>query len=748
MQTPSDQSHERPTAIAPPESSVESLPSTVEGTPESSGTPRSGERPVGSPFGRYVLLQELAHGGMGVVYAAHDPAVGRTVALKMLRSGALANAREIERFRREAEAAAKLEHPHIVAIHEVGEIDGQHYYTMTHVAGGSLAKNICDFRLPIFDLKRKPHHSDSKSWSRSEIANRKSKIANLMAKVARAVHYAHEHGVLHRDLKPGNILIGDNDEPRVSDFGLAKLLDADVHLTRPGMALGTPAYMAPEQANARDSQVSARSDVWALGVILYELLAGRKPFPAESRDEILTQILTTEPLRPRSLQSAVDTPLETIVLKCLEKDPARRYATALELAEDLERWLRGEAILAKPLSPLGRAARWVRRHPWETTAAGLALLFAAALLLIPRESPKVEFPGPPPPELRRVSITTDPPGADIAFIPLNPEDGEPDLTRAVTPPFGTKTPVQLDVQPGQYLVEAMTADGRFHQVFRTVPKVGQGIPRFVAWSELPDGTVQLRSITLPSTGVATGMARFPERAEFLMGSPTIYTTPVHARIVRAFYLDPTEVTIADYRRSAPRNVPQQPEGRSEDSPLTNVTFEAAVDFAEWAGKRLMTELEFEFAATNFGTTKYPWGDDPSPLQEEWKVGPVRTAAHDVLKTDPPVHNLYSNAAEWTSSWMVHYPALRHLPYTWDLDQVRVVRGGLFHTFSGQPVPVIAPGKPQHTPVIIGPRHRQWVARDKGYPGLSFRCARSVRPLVLATDVARRIEQEVVGSSNP
>jgi tRNA A-37 threonylcarbamoyl transferase component Bud32 len=297
----------------------------------------------------YEVLEAIGQGGMGVVYRARDIALGRTVALKMLRAGTLANLQEIQRFYREAQAAAQLNHPHLVPVYEVRQHGDLHYFTMAFVGGGTLGNHMDRFRDP-------------------------AAAAELVKKVARAVHYAHEHHILHRDLKPSNILLDEAGEPKVSDFGLAKMLDSGLALTQPGDMVGTPLYMAPEQATGRSDQASPASDVWALGVMLYELLTGQRPFSGKSREELLRDIQSTDPPRPRSVQSKLATDLETICLKCLEKNPAHRYASAEALADDLARWQAGEPILAKP-APLPR--RWwrkVRRHPVVTTVVAVLVV--------------------------------------------------------------------------------------------------------------------------------------------------------------------------------------------------------------------------------------------------------------------------------------------------------------------------------------------------------------------------------------
>ena len=296
-------------------------------------------------FGDYELLEEIARGGMGVVYKARQASLNRIVALKMILKGMLATPIDVARFRAEAESAAALDHPHIVPIHEVGEHEGQQYFAMRYVEGTTLA--------------RAPRQS-----ARSEVGR--------LLDVARAVHFAHQRGILHRDLKPSNVLIDPAGAAFVTDFGLAKRTGADSSLTETGQPLGTPRYMAPEQAAGR-KDLTVGVDVYSLGVILYERLTGRPPFLGDNVMEVLRQVREIDPPRPSSILPEVNRDLETICLKCLEKDPGRRYASAEFMAEDLDHWLKGEPITARPVGRLERAWLWSRRNPALATAGGLAM---------------------------------------------------------------------------------------------------------------------------------------------------------------------------------------------------------------------------------------------------------------------------------------------------------------------------------------------------------------------------------------
>jgi serine/threonine protein kinase/WD40 repeat protein len=349
-------------------------------------------------FGDYEILEEIARGGMGVVYRARQLSLNRLVALKMIQSHHLLSDEARLRFRLEIEAVAQLHHPHIVSLYESGEHDSAHYFTMRLVEGVTLAEALArsaDFQSAVSPSCTRQNAgtfvrdvtSEASAGCKPAIQQIENlrynlrRLVTLLVKVCRAVHYAHQRGILHRDLKPSNILVDEQGEPHVADFGLAKSLDHDSGFTFTSSVLGSPNYMAPEQAAGRTRQLTTAVDVYGLGAILYYLLAGRPPFQAKTPIETLRQVMDHDPAPPRSFNPRADADLETIALKCLRKEPGARYGTAEELALDLERWLAGEPILARPLSPLAAAWRWSRRHP-AAAALGAALALALAAIVV------------------------------------------------------------------------------------------------------------------------------------------------------------------------------------------------------------------------------------------------------------------------------------------------------------------------------------------------------------------------------
>ena len=338
--------------------SLDSTPETLLGTDAADGDPDMPGDPGPKRFiaPGFTVLGELGRGGMGAVYKAWQVRLKRVVAVKVIRADAYADSGAAARFQAEAEAAARLQHPNIVPVFEVGEHEGMGYLVLEYEAGGGLDRRLAG-------LLQDPNDS-----------------ACMIETLARAIHYAHQNGIVHRDLKPANVLLTEDGIPKISDFGLAKLLERDDRLTQVGDILGTPSYMAPEQIRGSSDGITPATDVYALGAILYEMLTGRPPFKGTTPLSTMEQVSSIEPLSPAKLQRHTPRDLDIICLKCLQKEPRRRYATALELADDLRRFLDRQPILARQTPTWERAWKWARRRPSAATAL-LSILLAIMLLL-------------------------------------------------------------------------------------------------------------------------------------------------------------------------------------------------------------------------------------------------------------------------------------------------------------------------------------------------------------------------------
>src|SRR5882724_4273794 len=360
-------------------------PGPGEGVPLSRDKKKSDRAKTLANFGDYELLDEIGRGGQGAVYRARQRSLNRTVALKVIGLGHWATEAHLKRFRREAESAASLEHPCIVPIYEVGERDGSCYFSMKLVDGGQLDDVV---RREPMTIRR---------------------AVELIAKVARIVHYAHEHRILHRDIKPGNILLDAKGEPHLTDFGLARLVETESTVTRTMEVLGTPSYMAPEQAVGNNASVTSATDIYGLGAVLYQLLTDHPPFAGGTTYETVRLVLDTETRQPRLMNPKVDRDLSTICLKCLEKDPQRRYTSALVLAEDIERWLKHEPIRARRTGIFTRGRKWVRRNPTSALLVASLVALAAAIGALALAVPFY---------WHRDLTTSSPPEKSIAVLPF------------------------------------------------------------------------------------------------------------------------------------------------------------------------------------------------------------------------------------------------------------------------------------------------------------------------------------------
>lgn len=669
---------------------------------------------VSDRLGPYELLEKLGMGQFGTVWRARDTRLNRIVALKVPRREEFDDSTRAM-FLREARHQAMLEHPNIVHVHEVWEGDGPVYIDSEFINGETLKDRLAGERFSY------------------------RKTAELMETIAKAVHYAHEQGKLvHRDLKPSNILLDADGDPHVADFGLAKQIGGDFTMTMSGVIRGTPAYMSPEQA--RGDQVDFRSDVFSLGVILYEILTGAKPFAASSDYHLLQQIQSRDPRGPCAIDGKIPRDLETICLKALSKSADHRYATAGQMADDLRRFLDGAAILARPEGFLEKGIRWVRRNRSLAGVGLLAILSTATAMVFARPG-RDKLPAIPPGatldivQPMNVEIDTEPTGALVVFVPRDPFTGEPLVDKAVRP--SGKTPVNVDLPPGEYFVVAKLDDGRFHEVQRYIPREAMEFTdlfRHRSWSKKSNDkatvansrdTVTLAKIVIPAADVVQGMAEFEGSPDFTVGiEGEMAFIPGHKRQIDAFYLDTHEVTIGEFllknKGQFPRNLKPAGDPWPKDFPLTHLLLDSAIEYAESIGKRLPTEFEYEFAATNGGTTRFPWGNDSREISHT--ISPVMEPDFDQTNSKPPVYGLFSNGAEFTGSWHVLYPKFA------EAQKSLMPSPGILVTIRGGPIGgdmAIPPG------LVVdeqGARMRLAVARTSCiHDRIGFRCAKSKSP---------------------
>jgi formylglycine-generating enzyme required for sulfatase activity/tRNA A-37 threonylcarbamoyl transferase component Bud32 len=620
----------------------------------------------------YEILGELGRGGMGVVYKARQISLNRIVALKMLLAGSHAGSQGMQRFLAEAQAVAALEHPNIIAIHEVNPEAHPPFCALEFIDGGNLHEKVAKSTMPPLEAAR------------------------MTELLSRAMHYAHGKGIIHRDLKPANVLLTRDGQPKITDFGLAKRVEGDSGLTQSGAVMGTPSYMAPEQAEGHVHQVGPLSDVYALGATLYELSTGRPPFKAATPIDTLLQVITEEPVPPCKLQPGLPRDLETICLKCLAKKPERRYASAEALAEDLQRFQRGEPILARPLSRRERFGRWVKKHRTALIATSASVLLAGLLLALclwylawQQEQRVQEMLGKARQAVEKASAATLEEEADhyfeealLAFnaarslvpehkaareglidlylrrcrraidrktfdvargilLPLKELDQEgrhkEDIARWERLALGTSTYRLETVPPGAKLTlrrmveESPGKSVVIHQ--GTTPVAAVDLAPGVYWLDLkhpkfmdircPLGvgrnetkTVQIALVTREQ--IPDGMVYVPA-GDFLAGDTQRGTA--RTVFLPGYFIDRTEVTGAEYEKFLQATgwpPPERWRGSRTCPPawkqqaVYNVTFFDALAYAHWAGKRLPTEWEWEKAARGVDGRLYPWGNQFEP----------------------------------------------------------------------------------------------------------------------------------------
>lgn len=657
-------------------------------------------------FSHYELVESIGEGQFGTVWRAKDQRLNRIVALKLPH---LADFDERRRtlFLREARATAVLKHPNIVQVHGIDQDGDQPGIVSQFIEGQTL-----------FQLLQEQRPSFAES-------------ARILSIVADAVHHAHEAGVIHRDLKPSNILIDLENQPHVSDFGLAKWSGDQSLLTNPGVVLGTPAYMSPEQARGDSHLVDRRSDVYSLGVLLYELLTGKPPFEGNST-LLLHQIQSQDPRAPRSHDRSIPLDLETICLKCLAKSPAERYSTAQELTEDLQRFLASEPIIARSISATERCVRWTRRNPTLATLVVVTILstftaigLGASLLGAAASTPVDAALAGASPVLAisvplEVTLETEPAGATVVFYPLDAATGEPVISRAIRP--SEKSPVSLTLPAGDYLIVTALPDGRFHEVYRHVPRDANMTPRFYPhclWTRTSSSSVSLYPVTIPPLHDESEMSLLADG----QASQRSKTTPT----INAFLIDKREFTVGEALPIFSNHLPPSLRGRKEllsslDLPITGLFFDEAMACAELSGKRLPTATEYEFAATNGWTTLFPWGDTEPP-SEAWQLS-KGYKPFDETRTSPPVYGLFSNAAEFVYSGelrpfgnalMEPGTDANVLVFPYEM-QCAIVRGG-----------PISKETSIEDLISQGARWKIGTTRTILSPSIGFRCAKSKSP---------------------
>jgi len=714
--------HERTAALPiSPQSGIAAKTKALAATVSSPPLPSALESPLPQIPG-FEVLAVLGRGGMGIVYLARQLKLGRKVALKVLPPGVAGDPERLRRFRNEAEIAAKLADCRIVPVLDIIEADGAPILVMQFIEGCDLGRIIADRQ----DARAGKSAEGRHPWASLSDRDYLERMLPVLDMVLESIVALHQGQVVHRDIKPSNILIDQRNNAWLGDFGLARLGQGS-GMTCPGVGVGTHGFMSPEQWDGKED-VGPLSDVFSVGVTLYQALTLELPY---GRDRVSDR--RTPPVAPSKRQGRLSTDVDTVLLKTLEPDQRHRYASAKELQQDWQRVRHGLLPLAQRPGPIRRTGRQLARHPGMVAAIILIGFLGVLVIAMGLSQPGANKVAP-----RTVSLATERPGARIAFVPLN-ERGELQPNRVVQPPG--RTPIVADLPPGEYLVIAKLSDKEFHEVYRTVPAPGQPMPSSAPhgkWTELPDGTIKLPPITIFSSDAVRFSSDSVPMAHlaggtFHMGDPNLPFAPPCQVTVSPFYLDCTEVTVGSFSKKM-EFLPKKLLGDKrppDDEPVTSITFDTAAAYAEKVGKRLMTEEEYECAATNLGRTTYPWGSERSRITA-WPIGPVGMSRYDFTDKNPRLYDLFGNVGEWTASpYVLYHTAAPEIVAAFNADarvrrpDLRVVRGatpGVVEERRLRPEELAS--------VILTPRFRMGYARTEAHPGLGFRGARSERPRYL------------------